>query len=285
MPRVPRGDLDRLLAGEVANPHDYLGAHVATVDGRDGVIVRALIPNAVRVECLLDDGEVYEMEREARGLTDLYSAFIPGATLPLRTGSLHVRRRHDAGSAAIPIAFSRRSATSTCTSSTRARIASSGRSSARTSGRSTAFAGVSFAVWAPNARRVSVVGEFCGWDGRVFPMRLLGISGVWELFIPDIARGALYKFELLTREGAIRAEDRSVRRKDGTAAGQRVDRPVEDAYQWSDDAWIEQRAATPIPSTRRCRSTKSTSARGPACPKTAIGRSRIARSRRGSSST
>ncbi len=64
--------------------------------------------------------------------------------------------------------------------------------------------GVGFAVWAPNARRVSVVGEFNGWDGRLFPMRSLGSSGIWEIFVPGIGSGELYKFEILTREGHLR---------------------------------------------------------------------------------
>src|SRR5690606_33521106 len=61
-------------------------------------------------------------------------------------------------------------------------------------------AGVRFAVWAPNAERVSVVGPFCDWDGRRLPMRVLGSSGVWELFVPGLALGALYKFELRNRD-------------------------------------------------------------------------------------
>ena len=56
--------------------------------------------------------------------------------------------------------------------------------------------GVSFAVWAPTARRVSVVGNFNGWDGRYHPMRPLGASGVWELFVPGLGEGELYKFEI-----------------------------------------------------------------------------------------
>ncbi|MDZ5456928.1 1,4-alpha-glucan branching protein GlgB [Azohydromonas lata] len=63
--------------------------------------------------------------------------------------------------------------------------------------------GVRFAVWAPNARRVSVVGEFNHWDGRRHPMRLRRECGVWELFIPAVAEGALYKFELLDAQGAV----------------------------------------------------------------------------------
>ena len=59
--------------------------------------------------------------------------------------------------------------------------------------------GVRFAVWAPRARRVSVVGDFCDWDGRRLPMRRLGTSGVFELFVPGVGRGALYKYEIKTR--------------------------------------------------------------------------------------
>ncbi len=63
--------------------------------------------------------------------------------------------------------------------------------------------GVHFAVWAPNATRASVVGDFNDWDGRVHPMRLLGVSGVWEIFVPAAAIGNRYKFELRTRTGEI----------------------------------------------------------------------------------
>jgi 1,4-alpha-glucan branching enzyme len=63
--------------------------------------------------------------------------------------------------------------------------------------------GVRFAVWAPNASRVSVVGNFNAWDGRRHPMRHRGASGVWELFIPHVVPGDLYKFELRSREGVV----------------------------------------------------------------------------------
>src|SRR6185295_19198587 len=64
-------------------------------------------------------------------------------------------------------------------------------------------AGTSFAVWAPNAARISVVGDFNNWDGRFHPMRLLGASGVWEIFIPGVGEGAHYKFEIRDTHGAI----------------------------------------------------------------------------------
>ena len=64
--------------------------------------------------------------------------------------------------------------------------------------------GASFAVWAPNAARVSVVGDFNRWDGRCHPMRLLGASGVWEIFIPGVGRGAHYKFEIRDAHGQVK---------------------------------------------------------------------------------
>ncbi len=64
-------------------------------------------------------------------------------------------------------------------------------------------AGTSFAVWAPNAQRVSVVGAFNGWDGRCHAMRLLGASGIWEIFLPGVQEGALYKYEIRNAQGHI----------------------------------------------------------------------------------
>src|SRR4029077_4262491 len=61
------------------------------------------------------------------------------------------------------------------------------------------FRGVHFAVWAPNAQRVSVVGDFNHWDGRRHPMRNCGTSGIWELFIPDLVQGEVYKYEVKSR--------------------------------------------------------------------------------------
>ena len=101
--------------------------------------------------------------------------------------------------------------------------------------------GVAFAVWAPNARRVSVVGDFCAWDGRVHPMRILGSSGVFELFVPGVEEGALYKFEILTREAHLRLKTdpfaKKLEQQPGTASI-----VVDDTrFQWNDQAWIERR--------------------------------------------
>ena len=67
--------------------------------------------------------------------------------------------------------------------------------------------GVHFVSWAPNAQRASVIGEFNGWDGRVHVMRHLASSGVWELFVPGVADGERYKFEVRTQAGHVHQAD------------------------------------------------------------------------------
>ncbi|HSM99218.1 MAG TPA: 1,4-alpha-glucan branching enzyme, partial [Gallionella sp.] len=105
--------------------------------------------------------------------------------------------------------------------------------------------GTRFAVWAPNAARVSVVGGFNRWDGRVHPMRAHGSSGVWELFIPGVGEGELYKFEILNRHsGAVITKTDpygfAFEKRPGTAT--RV--CASGGYQWSDQEWMEQRGKT-----------------------------------------
>ena len=102
--------------------------------------------------------------------------------------------------------------------------------------------GVNFAVWAPNAERVSVVGDFNHWDGRVHPMRALGASGVWQLFIPDLAPGCLYKFEIRNRHSGqvfvkIDPYAQAFERRPSTAA--RV--AATQSYVWGDSVWLEKR--------------------------------------------
>jgi 1,4-alpha-glucan branching enzyme len=102
--------------------------------------------------------------------------------------------------------------------------------------------GVRFAVWAPRARRVSVVGDFCDWDGRRHPMRRTGASGVFELFVPGVPEGALYKYEIATRSGALRLKTDpfafSMERPPNTAS-----RVFASHHRWNDPDWIAARAA------------------------------------------
>ncbi|HEX7173150.1 MAG TPA: 1,4-alpha-glucan branching protein GlgB [Candidatus Limnocylindria bacterium] len=102
--------------------------------------------------------------------------------------------------------------------------------------------GVSFAVWAPNARSVRIVGDFDRWDGRLLPLRSMGASGVWELFVPGIGAGELYKYEILGRDGTLRlkADPLAFAMQVRPETASRVWDPS--AYPWTDDAWMAGRA-------------------------------------------
>jgi 1,4-alpha-glucan branching enzyme len=103
--------------------------------------------------------------------------------------------------------------------------------------------GVHFAVWAPSAKRVSVVGDFNGWDGRVHPTRARGSSGIWEIFLPELDEGAIYKYEIVGPNGNIlplKADPYAFRSELRPKTGSVVARL--DHYKWNDSAWISQRA-------------------------------------------
>src|SRR5881409_823420 len=102
-------------------------------------------------------------------------------------------------------------------------------------------AGVYFAVWAPNAQRVSVAGDFNGWDGRVNPMRKLLGSGVWELFLPGVRESAHYKFEIRAQSGALllKSDPFAFFNQHGTSTSSLVYNL--ERYRWSDLDWMEQR--------------------------------------------
>lgn len=101
--------------------------------------------------------------------------------------------------------------------------------------------GVSFAVWAPNARRISVVGDFNNWDGRFHPMRLLGSSGVWELFIPGVPVGAAYKFEVFNAGGGLGLKTDPYGFQFETAPKNAARVIDETPFAWTDTAWMDAR--------------------------------------------
>jgi len=107
------------------------------------------------------------------------------------------------------------------------------------------ISGVHFAVWAPNARRVSVVGDFNRWDGRIHSMRSRESSGVWELFIPGLGEGLVYKFEILSRlsgPAMLKADPYAFcaeLRPNTASIVQRIE-----GYEWTDEKWMERREKT-----------------------------------------
>jgi 1,4-alpha-glucan branching enzyme len=102
-------------------------------------------------------------------------------------------------------------------------------------------AGTSFAVWAPNAQRISVVGDFNNWDGRFHPMRLLGASGVWEIFIPGVGIGAHYKFEIRDAHGKIKLNTDPFGFFFEVAPKQAAIVWDTKKFKWNDSAWLEKR--------------------------------------------
>jgi 1,4-alpha-glucan branching enzyme len=230
--------MDSLRRGEHYDPHSVLGAHPVQIGGQSGVVVRAFHPDAQGAECLFSDGAPAEPLVPLGG--GLFAVFFPDERLPL---DYRIRFRFGDGQSyerGDPYRFE----------PTLGEIdlhlfnEGSHRSLWRVLGAHPrtidGVAGTSFAVWAPNARRVSVVGEFCGWDGRFFPMRGLGRSGVWEIFVPDVKVGDLYKYEILTREGALRVKT------DPFALHLELP-PLtaavvwESTYKWDDQEWMEGR--------------------------------------------
>ena len=103
--------------------------------------------------------------------------------------------------------------------------------------------GVLFAVWAPNAERVSVVGDFNDWDGRVHPMRSRGGSGIWEIFMPELKPGSIYKFEIRAQGGSIvvKSDPYGKEFELRPSTGSLVNAPS--SHRWQDHSWLTQRAS------------------------------------------
>ncbi|RPF20204.1 1,4-alpha-glucan branching protein GlgB [Myceligenerans xiligouense] len=249
MADLPPADLEALTAvaqGSHHDPHSVLGPHPLD-DGGPFAVVRALRPLADEVSILSDDGE-HPCEHQGAGV---WTAVVPAATA---TGGAwaapdyRVRTRYGTTEqvADDPYRFlptlgeidlhligeGRHEELWKALGATVRRYPS-------TSGD---ISGASFAVWAPNARGVRLLGDHNLWT-PVHPMRSLGSSGVWELFVPGITPGTHYKFEVLGADGVWRAKAdpmaRATELPPGTASI-----VTESAYEWGDDAWLAARAAS-----------------------------------------
>ncbi|HSC89941.1 MAG TPA: 1,4-alpha-glucan branching protein GlgB [Polyangiaceae bacterium] len=234
---VSPDETDRLLFGEHHDPHSILGVH----SGRSGQVVRAFHPDAETCDLLVPGQPDVEMTPLGNGLFGLR---VPGS-VP-KEHSFRFRfadgQHWQVGD---PYVFSPTLGETDLYlfgEGTHRRLDSAlGARPMVVDG----VAGTGFAVWAPNARRVSLIGDFCGWDGRLLPMRSLGASGVWELFVPGVGPGALYKFELKTQDGALRVKTDPVARAmelpPGTAAIVATSNFV-----WQDDSWMKKASAADI---------------------------------------
>ena len=233
-------DLDRLVAGHHDSPHDVLGPHVRTT---------AASPSArcarwrSRSRSSRGDDVVAD---DARARGHLGRACSPRRTSPTTAsrssttagGTQTVRRP-------VPLPADPRRARPAPDQRGPARAAVERARRARPPLRRVATAtvvGTSFAVWAPNAKGVRVAGDFNYWDGRAHPMRMLGSTGVWELFVPDVGKGAMYKYEVCGADGVWRQKADPLAMHTQVPP-ERASVVFESEYEWGDADWIDGAAA------------------------------------------
>lgn len=238
---ISKTDLQRLLDGKEANPHFYYGMHAHTKGRKKGQVVRCRLANAKRC-MVVHSGKETETGVELEQITDcgVFEGWIgekESFPYQLRVEDYNgqFRQIHD------PYAFApvlgpddlflfNQGNDHRCYNKLGAHIKEID-----------GIKGVSFAVWAPNAARVSVVGDFNQWDGRYHPMRLMDRSGVWEIFLPGLGEGEKYKFEIYGRDGHLRLKT------DPYATY--YESPPNNAsivydlrgYEWQDESWVRQR--------------------------------------------
>jgi 1,4-alpha-glucan branching enzyme len=240
-PELSLGEIERIVAGHHHDPHSVLGAH----PGPDGVIIRALRPLARSVTVVLDDGRRLPMTHVHEGVfaVTVPDEKVPGYRIaatydgsPGSEGSADGEEVRDDPYRYLPML-----------GEFDLYLIGEGRheelwrvlgAHVREVGQAT---GTSFAVWAPNAHGVRVTGDFNYWDGRAYPMRSLGGSGVWELFIPGVTDGARYKYAICGPDGVWREKAdpmaNAAEKPPATASVVYTSR-----YTWNDENWVTARA-------------------------------------------
>jgi 1,4-alpha-glucan branching enzyme len=190
-------ELDALVRREHSNPHAVLGPHPAA----GGVTVRVLRPTASSVTVHPDAGEPVELAQIHPG--GVFEGVLDGVEPPL-----HYRLELDYGSSGNftiedPYAFAPTLGEIDLHLMAEGRHEEIYEKLGAHVREHEGVNGTAFAVWAPAARAISVVGDFNSWDGRLHAMRSLDSTGVWELFLPGVEPGTRYKFEILTAEGEL----------------------------------------------------------------------------------
>ncbi len=242
---APRAEIDLILRADHSDPFHVLGAHPVKVDGKPAIAIRAFLPDAAKVwvirgaETGASSGQTPLERVHPQGF---FEGVFPGETQPfpyrfrIEDDGGQVRETDD------PYRFP------PVLSDFDLHLLGEGahfKAYEKLGAHPTAVAGVEgvvFAVWAPNARRVSVVGDFNNWDGRRHPMRVRGGSGVWELFIPGLREGEIYKYEIKARDIdhlGLKADPYAfcfeLRSKTASIV-RRVD-----GFNWGDSDWLEAR--------------------------------------------
>ncbi len=231
-----RGTMERVLGGAHHDPHAVLGAHPHP----DGTVVRVLRPHADEVHVVREGGEGHPLVKVHDA--GLFSGVVPGTSADYRLAVRYGERVDivDDPYRWLPtlgeidlhlIAEGRHERLWDV-------LGAHVRQYDTPAGPVT---GTSFAVWAPTAQGVRVTGDFDGWSGWAHPMRVLGSTGVWELFVPGIEPGTRYKFRVLGKDGRWRdkADPLAFRTEIPPATASVVD---ESTYEWADGEWMQARA-------------------------------------------
>lgn len=232
--KVSEAELGQIASGEHGNPHGVLGPHPH--DG--GVTVRVLKPLAAKVTVRWEGGET-QLTHEHEGI---WVGVVPLPDVPdYRVAVTYGEHEHVVDD---PYRFL------PTLGEVDLHLINEGRHEqlwdvlgARVHhypGALEPVTGTAFAVWAPNARAVRIKADFNSWDGREHPMRQLGTSGVWELFVPNVGTGTSYKYAVLGQDGQWREK------ADPMAAwaekpADTASRVFESGYTWGDDAWLAER--------------------------------------------
>ena len=239
---ISKDEIEILTSARCGQPHDLLGMHKC----RGGIVVRAYLRDAktCRLIDLRDEKRVFPPMKQLHE-SGLFELFIKGAR-KLFPYAFKVRSYNgDTRTIADPYAFQPTLSPDDLYLIGKGddkKIYRKLGSHIRTID---GVAGTSFAVWAPTARRVSVVGDFNGWDGRYHQMRELGQSGIWEIFVPAVGDGAKYKFEIVAAHN-----DTPFLKIDPYAL--HFEAPPYNSsivcdisgFEWSDSQWLAERAQT-----------------------------------------
>ena len=229
--------IEELVYSEADEPQKLLGAHVV----KEGLLIQAYIPNAKKLDVLLD-GKRYPMELADEG--GFFAVLLDRRELsPYRFAAEY----EDGDTEEFDDPYSYRFRSLFTDSDLKKFVAGIYYDSYKKLGahpaKNDGVDGVHFAVWAPEAMRVSVVGAFNFWDGRRHQMRRIGDSGIFEIFIPGVRPGMIYKYEVKTKSGIpmLKADPYGnfAELRPNTAS---VVWDI-DAYQWQDAGWMEKRKA------------------------------------------
>jgi 1,4-alpha-glucan branching enzyme len=227
------GAVDAIIHARHGDPFAVLGPH----EGEGGCAVRTFQPGATAVEAIAAESDRVLAKLDSIDPAGFWSGVMP-AWMPYR---LRITSRDAVRVTEDPYAFGPSLGEVDIYLLAEGRHREIGRTLGAHIVTQNGVTGTRFAVWAPNARRVSVVGSFNRWDGRCHPMRHHPASGIWEMFIPRIGAGTLYKYEILGPQGHVlplKADPVAAAAQPPPETASIV---VDDRFRWTDHAWAEGR--------------------------------------------